>query len=461
MLARLHRTESFRLTAIVAAIIVGAMIILMAPVYYIMLDAFRTELMNSVDQDLSAIEAGYHNEGVAEAKEVVAQLLSNPHTRGFYVLEKAPDIRLAGNLPAMAPKPGSFALEMPLALLHGRHARNDHRILGKGAMLGADLYVYAGRDSYVAIEAQEHVLQTFGWVLAVTLVVALGGGVLVSRSVLGRMDSITRTCRAIMAGRLSDRIPEHGTRGEFDTLVRTINEMLDRIGALMENVQQISNDIAHDLRTPLSRLRNRLELALSEASTVEDYRQATTRAITECETILSTFSSLLRIGQIEAAAGAKLLEPVDLSALLGEMVEIYQPVAEDGGFTLRRDISQGLVVRGDRSLLSQVFANLIENAIAHTPPRTTILVQLALDSGAVVATVADRGPGIPPEERELVLRRFFRRQQSRSTPGSGLGLSLVAAIARYHGASLNLDDNAPGLRVALRFPTDDAPTDGD
>ncbi len=452
MPTRLHRTESFRLTAIVAAVIVGAMVILMVPIYYIMQDAFRTELSNCVDQDISAIEDGYRSEGVGEAKEVVAQLLSNERSRGFYILQRLPREKLAGNLPAMAPRLGAFAIEHPRSLFRRRHEGSDHQIVGQGLFIGPALYLFAGRDSYVAIEAQEDVLKTFGWVLAATLIIALSGGLLVSRGVLGRMDAITRTCQAIMAGRLSDRVPERGTQGEFDMLARTINEMLDRIGALMENVQQISSDIAHDLRTPLSRLRNRLELALAEAGTVEEYRQSVTRAIGECETILSTFSALLRIGQIEAAAGTRPTAPVDLSALARELVDIYQPAAEDGGFALKGDIASGLWVQGDQALLSQVFANLIENAMAHTPRGSTINVQLSEEEGTVAAEVSDNGPGIPPGERQRVLRRFYRCEQSRSSPGSGLGLSLVAAIAKYHDGILTIGDNHPGVRVTLRFP---------
>jgi signal transduction histidine kinase len=451
VLTRLHRTESFRLTAIVMAVIVGAMIVLMVPVYGIMHQAFRAELAGAVEQDLAAIEAGYRSEGVREAQEVIGQLLARPGSSNFYLLERRSGEKLAGNLPALPQIPGSFGFQMPDALLQDTHSKGDHQIAGRGTLLAPDLYLYAGRDSYTAIEAEEHALMTFAWVLLATIIVALGGGILVSRAFLGRMDAITKTCRAIIAGRFSDRVPERGSRGEFDQLVRTINQMLDRIAALMENVQQISNDIAHDLRTPLSRLRNQLELAQTEASSAGDYRRAITRAIDECETILATFSALLRIGQIEGASGNLPADVVDLSALLAELADIYKPAAEDGGFILATDIRPGIHVKGDRTLLSQVFANLIENAMAHTPIGTRITLALAKEGEAVLAAVGDDGPGIPAEEHERVLRRFYRCERSRSSPGSGLGLSLVAAIAQYHGASLRLHDNQPGLRVELRF----------
>ena len=256
-----------------------------------------------------------------------------------------------------------------------------------------------------------------------------------------------------MAGDLSNRIPERGTRDEFDQLVHTLNAMLDRISALMENVQQISSDIAHDLRTPLTRLRHRLEAAHSDDSTIEDYRQAVEQAIAESETMLATFSALLRIGQIESGAAGIALVPVDLSRLLVEITDIYRPATEDSGHAMEIDIQPGVTVHGDKTMLTQVFTNLIENAMTHSPPGGPIELRLTQMSGPVIASVGDRGPGISVAERERVFRRFYRLERSRSTPGSGLGLSLVAAILKYHGAKIALVDNNPGLRVEITFET--------
>lgn len=451
MLNRLFRTESFRLTAIFVALITGAILILMVLIYAIMHQAFRTELLAAADNDLASIQKGFDVEGVSEAKEVIGQRLFKAGASDFFVLEDAAGHKIAGNLPAMAPKLGPQTFPVPPSLLDRGEDPNAHEIIGKGTMLAPGLYAFAGRDLYLAHATEDKIIGTFGWVLAATLLLALGGGVILSNSFLGRMDAITRTCRAIMAGRLSDRIPERGTRDEFDRLTHTINEMLDRIGALMENVQQISSDIAHDLRTPLTRLRHQLELAHSEATTVGQYSKAVERAIAESDTILATFAALLRIGQIEGGANVQAFEPVDLSALLNELTEIYKPAAEDAGYTLTADIAPGIEIGGDRTMLSQVFANLVENALAHTPPGTAITVGLERTDGRVVATVADNGPGIPECQRERVFRRFYRLEQGRSTPGSGLGLSLVAAIAHHHGATVELADNRPGLRVSVTF----------
>ncbi|MBU6444425.1 MAG: HAMP domain-containing protein [Alphaproteobacteria bacterium] len=451
MLTRLFRTESFRLTAIFAALILGAMLGLMALVYTISHQAFYDQLQNAILHDLDSVEAGYRSEGVSEAKEVVHQRLFGTHGNDYLLLETTSQVKLAGNLPAMPPVSGEHHIPVPHPLTG--EDRGDHEIVGQGRLLSSSLYVFAGRDLYVGISAEESMLHAFAWVLAATLVVALAGGILLSNGFLGRMDAITRTCRAIMAGDLSNRIPERGTRDEFDQLVHTLNAMLDRISALMENVQQISSDIAHDLRTPLTRLRHRLESAHSDDSTIEDYRQAVEQAIAESETMLATFSALLRIGQIESGAAGITLVPVDLSRLLVEIADIYRPATEDSGHSLTVDIQPGVVVSGDKTMLTQVFANLIENAMTHSPPSGSIEVLLAETAGSAIASVSDRGSGIPAAEHERVFRRFYRLERSRSTPGSGLGLSLVAAILKYHGAEIALSDNNPGLRAEMTFET--------
>lgn len=449
MLTRLFRTESFRLTAVFVALILGAMLVLMTLVYAITHQAFRTQLRSSIAHDMASIEDGFRAEGVSEVKEVIHQRLFRSRGTDYFLLETASQTKLAGNLPAMAPVAGAHRMPLPKPMAVGDG--EDHEIVGQGKFLRPDLYVFVGRDLYLVTAAEESVLHTFGWVLAATLFMALAGGIFLSNSFLGRMDAITKTCRAIMAGRLSDRIPDRGTRDEFDQLVRTINAMLDRISALMENVQQISGDIAHDLRTPLTRLRQSLETAHNDASNVDDYGSAVEQAIAESETILTTFSALLRIGQIESGAADIAFELVDLSELLAELGDIYRPPAEDSGHSLTTQIAPHLLVSGDKALLTQLFANLVENAMNHSPPGGRITVALERRAGRLVASVCDAGPGIPAEERERVFRRFYRLERSRSTPGNGLGLSLVGAIARHHGAAISLADNHPGLRVDVIF----------
>jgi signal transduction histidine kinase len=228
--------------------------------------------------------------------------------------------------------------------------------------------------------------------------------------------------------------------------------MLDRIQMLMDGLRQVSNDIAHDLRTPLTRLRQRLELARAKATTVADYQAAVDQALAETDEILDTFGALLRIAQIEAGTRRSAFTEVDLSGVLQTIVETYAAVAEDHQHGLASRIAEGVTVQGDRQLLTQMIANLVENALRHTPTGTRIEIELAEPSSAPVCVIRDNGPGIPEPERQKVFRRFYRLDSSRATPGSGLGLSLVAAVAELHRIAIEVGDNRPGLQVTLRFP---------
>jgi len=254
-----------------------------------------------------------------------------------------------------------------------------------------------------------------------------------------------------MAGDLSRRVPTRGSGDDFDQLSASLNEMLDRIQTLMEGLRQVSNDIAHDLRTPLTRLRQRLEAARLKARTVDDYAGAVDSTLADTDQILRTFGAMLRIAQIEAGTARSRFTTVDLSGVLRAIVDLYAAFAEDQQQALTGKIADGVSVHGDRELLTQMLVNLVENALRHSPAGTLVQVGLERQANAVLCSIADNGPGIPKEEYDKVFRRFYRLDASRATPGSGLGLSLVAAIAELHGVAISLGDNQPGLRVELRF----------
>jgi signal transduction histidine kinase len=285
------------------------------------------------------------------------------------------------------------------------------------------------------------------------VVLGVGGGLVVSAGVLRRVDAINRICLKIMEGDLSQRLPGRGTDDEFDRLAGIVNAMLDRIEALLEGLRQVSTDIAHDLRTPLGRLRQQLEGALLRSGTAAEYERSTERAIIEADRLLGIFNSLLRIAQVEAGNRRRGFAEVDLGALVGTVADVFQASAEEQGRALRCRVEPGISITGDADLLSQLVANLIENALHHTPAGAGIDIGLSRRrDGRVELVVADRGPGIPAEERERVFRRFYRLEQSRHTPGNGLGLSLVAATAQLHRGEVLLDDNHPGLRVTVLLP---------
>jgi signal transduction histidine kinase len=277
----------------------------------------------------------------------------------------------------------------------------------------------------------------------------LSGGLLLSRGFLSRVDAITQTAEEIIAGKLSCRVPIRGTNDHFDRLSSTLNRMLDRINTLVESLSHISAEIAHALRTPLGHLRQKLEAVRSDAVRNNQKEKLIDAAIAESETILDTFSALLRIAQIEAATRRRGFGRVDVSLLFYTIADAYSAAAEEEGKQLVTSIEPRLLGWCDRDLLTEMLANLVDNAIRHTPNGTRIELSLKKSGSKLIACLADSGPGIPPEDRANVFRRFYRLERSRTTPGSGLGLALVAAVAELHAIELRLEDNEPGLRISL------------
>jgi signal transduction histidine kinase len=276
-----------------------------------------------------------------------------------------------------------------------------------------------------------------------------------SRNLLRRVEQVNRTSERVMAGNLSDRVPLRGTSDEFDQLAVNLNRMLDQIERLMTAMREVTDDVAHDLRTPLSRLRTRLERALVAPSEVgasagSAQNEAIRAAIEEADRLLATFNALLRIAELESGARHDQTEPLDLSEVARSAAELYEPVAEEKGFTLTVLAEPGVTIRGDRHLLSQALANLLDNAIKYAGGGELEL-RVFPEDGQAVLEVTDQGPGIAEADRQSVLDRFVRLEPSRTTPGNGLGLSLVRAIVQRHDGSVTLDDNSPGLRVRMKF----------
>ena len=330
-----------------------------------------------------------------------------------------------------------------------RHAEGGIR--GRGVILPDGSYLFVGLSDFELAEMQEAIVRAFVLGLVATILLAIGGGLVTSMALLRRVEAISDTSRDIMRGDLGRRVPLRGSDDEFDHLAASQNAMLDRIQGLMAGLQQVSSDIAHDLRTPLTRLRQRLELARRREATVEGLQAAVDGAIEQSDAILDTFAALLRIAQIEAGTRKSGFSTVNLSAVLTELADVYQVAVEERGQVLRSDVAPGLHVRGDPELLMQLYANLIDNAVRHSPPGTEIRVEAAADPTRIRTCVSDRGPGVPQEYRSKVLQRFYRLEGSRTTPGNGLGLSLVQAVAALHEAALVLEDNQPGLRCVVAF----------
>jgi signal transduction histidine kinase len=373
----------------------------------------------------------------------------NFRTRGpiFYLLQ-APNRRVVvGNLPGMPPINGvvDFVPQPDTPEPDGERTK----LTGFGLTLPDGSFLLVAQDTARLTDMQHAIVRAFAWAGALTLLLAIAGGAVLANSFLRRIDTITRTNRAIMEGDLSARIPVRGTHDEIDQLIASLNAMLDRIQQLMDGLRQVSSDIAHDLRTPLGRLRQHLEDARERARTTADYDAATDAAIAEADELLETFSALLRIAQVEAGAQKRAFAELDLSALARSIGEAYQPAAEDSGHALDIRVEDGISFTGDRQLLAQMISNLVENALRHTPAGSTVALALRRDARGFEIEVADNGPGIPETERGKVFDRFYRLDHSRSTAGSGLGLALVKAIAGLHGLSIKLIDRKPGLGVII------------
>jgi signal transduction histidine kinase len=453
---RIFKAESFRLAALFALVFLTLTAVLIGTVLWIVAGAERETLIAANESDVSMVMNGLHAEGISEAIEVVQQRLGTPATgpasrhqflpETYMAIQDAGGIVLAGNLPFVACGRGTFVLTRPSP---GRD--RPQRLLGRCATLTDATTLYVGRDTATMYSTRERILHAFAWVVLGTCAFSILGGLFLGRRFMAQVDAITQTCERVISGKLNERIPLRGRDDEWDRLARAINEMLDRISALLENLQQVSSDVAHDLRTPLTRLRHRLEAARDKATGIADYAAAISHAIDDTDQLLSMFSALLRISQIEAGTRVQTFAVVAISGLLERMYQLFLPVAEDCGHPLGRNLQAGVCIRGDEELLTQLFSNLIENALRHTPPGTHIRLSLATANDEIVASVSDDGPGVPPEDRNKVTRRFYRGSTSRTAEGHGLGLSLVAAIAQLHGATLVLADAKPGLCVAVAF----------
>ncbi len=449
------RTTSFRFFAWYAAIFGISVVMLFATVYWITLAALDRQRSESVQRELQVLSDLYSERDVDSVMRAIQlRVIDLRPPRRYYLLQDPSGARIAGNLPPMKPVEGD--VELPVsALFPDRVGKSEdpldaYPVAALGLRLENGGFLLVGENQFRTIKAREAIIRAFSWGILITVLLAAGGGMVLGVGFLRRIEEINRTTRSIMEGDLSQRVPARGGGTEMDQLALNLNAMLDRIQMLMESVKRVSDDIAHDLRTPLSRLRHQLESAQSKAAPGED--AVIEQSIAELDSILATFSALLRIAQIETGARKAAFSCVDLAQIVKSVADAYVPVAEDRDQKLEVMIGHPSSIHGDRELLTQLVANLIENPIHHCPAGVKITAGLRRDADVTVLYVADTGPGIPASERDKVFRRFYRLEASRTTPGNGLGLSIVKAIADLHGASVELSDNQPGLQVAIRFP---------
>ncbi|MCW5771758.1 MAG: HAMP domain-containing protein [Rhodospirillaceae bacterium] len=448
----LFRSAAFRLTLLYAAVFEISVAALFAVIYLGTAQYVRDEVSTEIERELAELHREFMAGGIDHLVIAVESRSGAPEYREMhYLLQDSHGVRLAGNLGTVRYFVGWSDLANG-AVMTVRARRVAAVLRVKAMPLPGGALLAVGQSTQLIQEVRALAIRAFAWSSVATLALAVAGGVLISLGFLRRVDAIERTGREIMDGDLGRRLPVRGAGDEFDRLAVSVNRMLDRIQSLMTGLVQVTNDIAHDLRTPVARLRQRLESARMKAKTTAEYETAVDQAMADTDAILRTFAAMLRIAQIESGSRRAGFAELDLSALFATMVETYAAVAEDRGQRIVAAVQTGISLRGDRDLLAQMLSNLIENALAHSGAGARIEIALRREAGGILGIVADNGPGIPAEEREKVFRRFYRLDASRTTPGSGLGLSLVAAVADLHGISVALDDNNPGLRVKLLFP---------
>jgi signal transduction histidine kinase len=390
----------------------------------------------------TAVRVDYEAGGVRGLIDEIDERRNTPGELSFGA-QTADGKPLAGPLAGLR-RPAGWSTER----LEGPHPATL-RVLTEDLPGGYRLMV--GDDVERIADLQQSVLKGFALALAGVVAVGVACGFALSRAVQKRMSAISGTAEAIIDGDLERRIPVGGGDDDLARLAQTINRMLDRIAGLMDSLRQVSNNIAHDLRTPLTRLRQRLELSLRQAEEPA-HRTQIEGALRDVDAILATFSALLRIAEVEAGARRAAFRRADLAALARTAVEDFAPAAEDAGHSLALDSDGPAWIEGDPDLIMQMMVNLIENALRHTPAGSHIAVRVGAAGEGVALAVIDDGPGVPEAERERLFGRFYRLEHSRSTPGSGLGLALVSAVAWLHRAEVKLLDANPGLEVRVTFP---------
>ncbi|HRK71012.1 MAG TPA: HAMP domain-containing sensor histidine kinase [Micropepsaceae bacterium] len=454
-LLKLLRTTAFRLALVYVLVFAVSAGLLIGFIYLSTSSFMAAQTDETLNAEITGLEEQYRQRGLPGLRQIIIERSSRSES-SLYLLANADLSRIAGNLsiwPADAEREPNgymnFTYDRQVADgIEKRLAR------ARQFRLPGNFYLLVGRDVVDRRGVEDLITDALLWAGALTLALGLLGGFVISRNMMSRIEAINRTSRDIMEGDLSRRVELTGIGDEFDELASNLNDMLDQISRLMAGMREVSDNIAHDLRTPLNRLRSRLEVTLMKPQGDQEYREALEQAISDADGLISTFNALLLITRAESGVLRENFAPTDLSAIVRDMSELYEPVAEAKNIAFRAISGPPVTCHGDRSLISQALGNMIDNAIKYTPSGGAVSVWVQREAGTATLKVRDNGPGIPEADRARVLQRFVRLEASRHTPGSGLGLSLVAAVAQLHEGELQLDDAGPGLIASLRLPLD-------
>jgi signal transduction histidine kinase len=459
-ITRFLRTTAFRLALLYAGVFSLSVILLFGFVYWTTSVLVDRQRQQAIMADMSDLRDDFATLGLSGMVAAVMDR-SRPDRvgNGVYLLVDSDHALMAGNLTSWPQNPQRSGIWMTFPVEARRFgAAQGERSVAEALelRLNGGYRLLVGQNTGPERRMQHAIIEALIWSLAAMVCLGLAGGLLLSGNMIRRIETINRSAERIMRGEVKHRMPVSQANDEFDRLSENLNQMLEEIERLVGGIRAVTDNIAHDLRSPLSRLKNRLEMALSEAGGPQERSAAIERAIQEADQLLATFAALLSIADAETGGRRADMQPVDLGGVAEDVVELYQPLAEERGMTLDLKQQGEPRVLGNRQLLFQAMANLIDNAVKYGGGGEQIIVEVTSEGGAATVSITDFGPGIPVGERDHVLERFVRLDTSRTTPGSGLGLSLVAAIARQHGATLELtearaDEKPPGLKAVLRF----------
>lgn len=458
---RLFRTTAFRLSLVYLAVFTVFAAFLIGYIATTTNQLLGSQVREAVDAEINGLAEQYRIGGIARLARVIDRRSMRPGASMYLVTDRAGN-KIAGNVEAVPSeileRPEPDLQTVPYVRMDETGSTGDHRAVVRVFNLQGGYRVLVGRDLGEQQRFAEIIRRALILTVGLMVVLGLASWLFVSRRVLKRIDSVSETSRRIVEGDLSGRIEVTGTGDEFDRLAESLNAMLARIERLMVGLKEVSDNIAHDLKTPLTRLRNRAERALAQPEGEHVYREALQAAIEDADQLIRTFDALLMIARAEAGATATAFRSVDAAEVAQDVVELYEPLAEEAGVHLELERSSPAMVTASRELLSQALVNLVDNAIKYAGGRPAARVSVAArqDGGSVVIEVADNGPGIPEADRARVKERFVRLEESRSRPGAGLGLSLVSAVAHLHSGTFELCDNEPGLRAILRLPAEPA-----
>ncbi|NMA99258.1 MAG: HAMP domain-containing histidine kinase [Phyllobacteriaceae bacterium] len=464
--AEVWRTSTVRLTATFIAIFSIFAILLMAFIGWQSSITIQRQQTDDIDREVLMFRNIEANQGVRALAFAVGRLSTQPGP-GIYFLGDAAGLYLLGNVfevpPQVLVEPGVYSFDYERPSLIGDSADGDpdeHVQRGvavvRSIALDNGMRLVVGRDVVERRGYSAIILQSFLVGVAGIILFSLIAGGVTARRVLRRIDTIQQTSSKIMSGNLSERVPVTDRNDEFDALATNLNAMLDRIEKLLQGLKEVTDNVAHDLKTPLTRLRNQAEAALREHASEDTREKALETVIAESDRLIRTFNALLMIARAEAGAPSGSLAEINVSDIVADVAELYGPVAEDAGIELSSDIAPDITLKANRELIGQAMVNLLENAVKYAKPKDgsigRISVALHQADGHVRFVVGDNGEGIPEADRARVLERFVRLETSRSEPGSGLGLALVNAVARLHGGDFRIEDNAPGVRAVLALP---------